>query len=334
MASTITSLLSRLRGSGSDHTYNVSTCVQGSSCDRPRSLSLSFDSTYIWCGLRNVLAILTPSLTGKSQLALGTINQNPPMTVCIGDTYSMTSVCVVDGQITSVVAEPGGAAFVACGHRVYLATRTGFIAALTELPRAISSMVYHQQGGYLVVSCQDHIIYRVDKGSSYEAIPLAGSSSGIAGCSADSCTAEKAHFNTPMGIAVDIDGNILICDRGNHRIVRLMFDDGGTGAGHIRTICGSSKRAKHHDGSLSSCSIREPSAIVVNHSDGKLYVCNDAGYIAMIQSSSNGIRWNDGRMTTIAGSGDSGEAPIDGPGKKALFSVHMRGLVSYCHPTS
>jgi uncharacterized protein (TIGR03437 family) len=53
---------------------------------------------------------------------------------------------------------------------------------------------------------------------------------GIAGNTGDNGPATEAQLNQPLDVAIDKDGNAIICDGGNHRIRRLTVADGKIGA--------------------------------------------------------------------------------------------------------
>jgi sugar lactone lactonase YvrE len=85
---------------------------------------------------------------------------------------------------------------------------------------------------------------------------------------ADALTGEQARFDTPCGIAVTLDGALLVADTGNHRLRRVEQN------GSVRTIAGTGE-AMVSDG-ISDASFNEPTGIAVA-SDGTIYVADARG---------------------------------------------------------
>ncbi len=87
---------------------------------------------------------------------------------------------------------------------------------------------------------------------------LAGGARGFA----DSNDASKVKFDTPTGLAVGLDGSILVCDTGNARIRALR------GNGSTVTLIGGGK--EFGDGSPHAAGLYQPSAVAVAP-DGTIY---------------------------------------------------------------
>jgi adhesin/invasin len=68
----------------------------------------------------------------------------------------------------------------------------------------------------------DHRVRKITAGTNV-ITTIAGT--GVAGYNADDIPATDAMLNYPSGLAVDADGDVLVADRGNHRIRKI---DGGT----------------------------------------------------------------------------------------------------------
>ena len=115
-------------------------------------------------------------------------------------------------------------------------------------------------------------------------------------------------FNQPRGLALDLDGNLLVADSWNHAIRKVTM------AGVVTTLVGGQQGFS--DGPLASAQFYLPLDIVV---DGE-------GTIIVADSGNHRLRKIvDGQVTTLAGSSDSGTA--DGPGATARlhepFSVAL-----------
>jgi sugar lactone lactonase YvrE len=85
----------------------------------------------------------------------------------------------------------------------------------------------------------------------------------------DAATGEEARFDTPCGIAVDLDGTLVVADTGNHRLRRVRV------GGEVTTIAGSGAQDVF-DGSPQEASFNEPTSVAVD-SDGTIYVADAGG---------------------------------------------------------
>ncbi|MDQ3820936.1 MAG: hypothetical protein M3362_25075, partial [Acidobacteriota bacterium] len=110
---------------------------------------------------------------------------------------------------------------------------------------------------------------------------------------ADAANGADARFDTPCGIAVDVDGTLIVADTGNNRLRRVRPD------GAVTTIAGGGIRGSR-DGAIEDSTFNEPAAVAVDD-EGTIYVA-DAGGPA-IRVCSLGL-WPS--VTTLAGRADSG----------------------------
>jgi len=134
---------------------------------------------------------------------------------------------------------------------------------------------------------------------------LAGS--GIAGNT--DATGTVASFNKPLGVAVDVAGNVYVADNGNNKI-RLI-----TAAGVVTTFAGNgTSYGPVIDGPALSANFKYPTGVAVD-ANGNVYVA-DGNMIRKITG---------GNVSTLAGSLQSGHA--DGVGAAALFYGIM-GIVA------
>ena len=70
----------------------------------------------------------------------------------------------------------------------------------------------------------------------------------------------QGQFNEPRGVTVDDDGNILVVERGNHRIQKFRAD------GKFLTAVG--QRGNKH------LEFSEPIGVTINHRNQKVYFCD------------------------------------------------------------
>jgi DNA-binding beta-propeller fold protein YncE len=128
---------------------------------------------------------------------------------------------------------------------------------------------------------------------------LAGSDEGYA-----DGNALQAKFNTPSGIAIDYDDNIIIADTSNNRIRKLDKK------GEVTTIAGSGI-AGYKDGAAAEAMFDAPIGVAIDE-QGNLFVADT--YNDRIRKIAK-----DGQVTTIAGSSIAGYK--DGQTSEALFDT-------------
>ena len=86
---------------------------------------------------------------------------------------------------------------------------------------------------------------------------------------ADAANGSEAKFDTPCGIAVDVDGTLVVADTGNRRLRRVSSD------GAVQTIAGNGVRDLR-DAGLLDASFVEPTAVAIDE-EGTIYVADSAG---------------------------------------------------------
>lgn len=128
---------------------------------------------------------------------------------------------------------------------------------------------------------------------------IAGSTEGFA-----DGDALHAQFNTPSGIAIDKNGNLIIADTSNNRIRKLSAD------GKVTTLAGSGA-VGHKDGSATEAEFDGPIAVAVDKR-GNVFVADS--YNDLIREITA-----DGNVITIAGTGSPGLN--DGNASMAAFNT-------------
>jgi sugar lactone lactonase YvrE len=113
---------------------------------------------------------------------------------------------------------------------------------------------------------------------------------------------------SPLGLAIDANGNTYFADQANHRIRKV------TASGVISTLAGSGVRGFSGDGGdAAAAKMTQPSGVAVDTA-GNLYIA-DTGNNCVRKVTTGGV------ISTIAGSGTTaGFSGDGGPAKSALLS--------------
>lgn len=171
-------------------------------------------------------------------------------------------------------------------------------------------LLFDKSGNLLIADTWNHRIRRIDRSGIITTI----AGNGKAAFAGDGGAATDASLNSPQGIALDGEGNLLIADTWNHRIRRIDRD------GRISTIAGTVPGFGGDDGPASACQINLPMAVVAAP-DGSIYLSDAANSrIRRIDA--------DGTIRTIIGFGPgqdlygAGFSGDGGPPDKArIFSA-------------
>ncbi len=121
----------------------------------------------------------------------------------------------------------------------------------------------------------------------------------------DAATGEGARFDTPCGLAVDLDGTLVVADTGNHRLRRVRVGE------EVTTIAGTGAQDVF-DGTPQEASFNEPTSIAID-SDGKIYIADAGG--SAVRVCSFGF-WP--QVSTLTG--DKGAGLLDGTLDQARLS--------------
>ena len=135
---------------------------------------------------------------------------------------------------------------------------------------------------------------------------------GFPGYAGDNVPATGALLRSPMGIALDADGNLFIADRGNHRVRKV------SAAGIISAVAGNGQRGYSGDGGLAaSASLDTPMDVKVD----------TLGNIFIADTGNNRVRrvGPDGVITTVAGDGHPARGP-DGVAADTSSLYYPAGL--------
>ena len=145
----------------------------------------------------------------------------------------------------------------------------------------ISGVAVDGAGNVYIADQNDQRVRKVSNGT---IVPVAGT--GAAGFGGDGGPAADAQLNSPMGIAVDSEGNLYIADYGNNRVRKVSN-------GIITTVAGNGAATSGGDGAP-AIGAPEPGPMgVAVDGAGNLYIVD---FALRVREVSNGI------ITTLAGS--------------------------------
>ena len=125
---------------------------------------------------------------------------------------------------------------------------------------------------------------------------------------ADGGPAGNVSLNTPMGVAMDSSGNVLLADTYNHRVLLV------TPARAIRTLAGTGTGGASPDGTLPLVAqLRGPRAVCADRS-GNLYIVDTSNH-RVLRLPPGGV------LQTAAGNGSKGGAGDDGAARFAQLNA-------------
>ncbi|MBA3489856.1 MAG: trypsin-like serine protease [Longispora sp.] len=179
----------------------------------------------------------------------------------------------------------------------------GGLATAAQL-RYPGGVTVDTQGSFVIADTLNHRIRRIDSNGTITTV------AGIGGQAygGDGGQATDAQLSGPMGVTLDLEGNIVFTDTGNHRIRRI--DAKGT----ITTIAGSGTSGFDGDGRPATAArLDSPAGVAV---DAK-------GHIVFADMGNHRIRRIDakGIITTVAGSGVGGFSGDGRPAAAAQLKV-------------
>ena len=174
-----------------------------------------------------------------------------------------------------------------------------------------SGLVIGPDGRVYMADRGAHRVFAIDAATG-EVETIAGT--GVEGFSGDGGAAIQADFRNPEWVEFDPDGNLLIADRGNHRVRRV---DATTGV--VETIAGTGENLSAGDGGPAvEASLTNPFGLAVDET-GAIYVFDtEAHSIRRIDPVTNTI-------TTVVGTGERGYSGDGGPGTQATLARPHNG---------
>ena len=177
------------------------------------------------------------------------------------------------------------------------ASSLGFLAGVA--PDRASSSLY-------TTDASSHRVWLLNSDTGL-AVAVAGT--GAAGFSGDGGPATSASLASPWGVAVDAAGNVLIADRYNNRIRRLVV-----GTRVMTTVAGNGARGFSGDrGPGTSASLASPWGVAVDAA-GNVFIADTWNRRIRRLAAGTGL------ITTVAGAGGGSFSGDGGPGTSAGLS--------------
>lgn len=212
--------------------------------------------------------------------------------------------CEYTGQRIRRVAPDGTISTMAgTGAKGYSGDGGPALKATFNLPHEIR---FDKEGNYYLTDMTNHAIRRVDAKTG---IITTFAGTGKAGYSGDGGPADKAELKQPHSLQFGADGNLYICDIGNH-VIRCV--DMKTKI--ITTFAGTGKAGPTPDGApIKGTPLKGPRSMDVDK-DGNFWLATREGNQVFKIDPKAGI------IHHIAGTGKSGFAGHGGPAKEALLS--------------
>lgn len=213
---------------------------------------------------------------------------------CEVDTGRTRRLDLTSGIVTTIAGN---------GQKSYTGDGGPALAAGFSAPHEIR---FDANGHLYVVERDAHVVRRVEMPSGIVST-VAGT--GEPGFSGDGGPATAAQLRQPHSIAFDADGNLLICDIGNHR-VRLVNMTSGT----ISTLSGTGEREQTPDSApLAGTHLRGPRSIDTDNDGNAYLVLREGNAVFKLDLRAQ-------RLQRIAGTGESGYSGDGGPAIGCTFN--------------
>ena len=192
------------------------------------------------------------------------------------------------------------------GQKGYAGDYGPAIEAWLDTPGGV---VVAPNGDVYVADSNNHVIRRIDaQNTTIE--PVAGNHDSGHGFSGDNGLATAAQLNTPKGVAIAPDGDLIVADSHNERIRRV---DQPTGV--VTTIAGSGNNGYDGDEQPAlRAALNTPSAVAAA-ANGNIYIADTLNYRVRMIDAKTGL------IHTVAGNGLAGEGVDVGDGGPATSAT-------------
>jgi O-antigen biosynthesis protein len=192
------------------------------------------------------------------------------------------------------------------GQKGYAGDYGPAIEAWLDSPGGV---VVAANGDVYVADSNNHVVRRIDA-TNTRIEPVAGNHGAGSGFSGDNNVATAAQLDTPNGVAIAPDGDLIVADSHNQRIRRI---DRPTGI--IATIAGTGGAGYDGDAKPAiEAALNTPSGVAAA-ANGDIYIADTLNYrIRMIDADT-------GLMYTVAGNGEPGDTFNVGDGGPATAAT-------------
>jgi sugar lactone lactonase YvrE len=229
---------------------------------------------------------------------------NNPYGVVVGPDGALW-FCEVDTGRTRRLDLATGRLTTPAGNGVKAYAGDGGVASAASFS-APHEIRFDREGHLFVVERDAHVVRRIDA-RTRAVTTVAGT--GEAGFSGDGGPATAAQLRQPHSIAFDAEGNLLICDIGNGRVRSI-----DSTSGRISTLSGTGERVPTPDDApLEGTPLRGPRSLDTDANGNAYLVLREGNAVFRIDLRA-------GRLTRIAGTGETGYSGDGGPALAATFN--------------
>jgi DNA-binding beta-propeller fold protein YncE len=190
----------------------------------------------------------------------------------------------VDAAGNRYVADTGN-------HTIRKITPAGVVSTLAGLAGAqgfrdgLGNEAWFNSPVGIAVSADGATVYVADTGNQVlrrvatatGAVTLVAGAVGESGVAVGTGTA--ARFNSPAGLVLAADGALYVADAGNHRVLKVVFSNGGT-VGATTLLAGNTTTpAASIDGTGGAAKFNQPVALALSPAGADVYVAEAAGHV-------------------------------------------------------
>jgi GT2 family glycosyltransferase/sugar lactone lactonase YvrE len=236
--------------------------------------------------------------------------RTPLVTLSLLRTYGLRSAVVFLFMILALGASTfmlrdAATAQVVGARKGYAGDHGPTIQAWLDTPGGIAVA---PNGDLYFSDSNNHVIRRIDARDNTITTVVGNNALGP-GFSGDFGAAMEAQLDTPDGVAIAPDGDLIVADSGNNRIRRVDWP-----TATITTVAGSGRAGFAGDGSpAAGAELRTPSAVAVAP-NGDIYIADTLNYRVRMIDHATGL------IHTIAGSGSASQDDDVGDGGPATLA--------------
>ena len=196
----------------------------------------------------------------------------------------------------------------------------------TQIAQIGNQTTFDSAGNTYIADPLNNYVRRISPGSDTETV-VAGD--GYAGYTGDGGPATLTALNSPHGVAIDQNGNLLIADSANNRL-RVLAESTGSFYGvtmtksDIYTVAGTGTAGSSGDGgAATSAELTNPQGLSLD-SHGNIVIVDTSNNRIRVVAESSGTYWGvamtAGDIYTVAGGGSSGCSTSGVGGTSASFT--------------